>query len=484
MVKIRTRLQVSNFLMIGVPLSISVAAAVFCLALVWLILSVGGGVGFDDREDFEEVGATVTLAAQQALQADNEDTRLSRLERLSGLLDQNAMRLVVERNGEAFYSYGHAADADTALQEAGAALPENGSISQQDRSLYTRTLDASGDTYRIYLFGSAQALISDFNKMLLSVAAVILLAAILIALVVTNHFLTRFVFRKIEEPLDILAEGVQQIGDGNLDYRIHYEGDDEFAPICDQFNDMARRLKWSVDESQRQEESRKELMAGISHDLRSPLTAIQAYVEGLLDGVANTPEKQQAYLRTIKTKAEEIQRMVSQIFQYSKMDLENYPLNMERLQLDSEIAALLEVVAPEYAAKGLEVQTEQLDAVRVQADAELVRRILVNILDNSLKYKTAERGHVAVRLIANGDTARLTLADDGPGVAPDALPKLFDVFYRSDPSRHNPNQGSGLGLAIVAKAVQRMGGQVSARANTPHGLVIDIVLSKGEDSRG
>lgn len=176
--------------------------------------------------------------------------------------------------------------------------------------------------------------------------------------------------------------------------------------------------------------------------------------------------------------------MVSQIFQYSKMDLENYPLNMEHLQLDSEIAALLEVVAPEYAAKGLEVQTEQLDAVRVQADAELVRRILVNILDNSLKYKTAERGHVAVRLIADGDTARLTLADDGPGVAPDALPKLFDVFYRSDPSRHNPNQGSGLGLAIVAKAVQRMGGQVSAHANTPHGLVIDIVLPKGEDSRG
>lgn len=482
--KIRTRLQVSNFLMIGVPLGITVATAVFCLALVWMAMSFGGGLGFDDREDFEEVGATVTLAAQQALQADDDETRLSRLSRLSGLLDTNAMRLIVERNGERFYTHGDEDAADAALQAAGAALPQDGSISQQSRSLYTRTLDADGDIYRIYLFGSAQAMISDFYKMLLSVAAVILIAAILIALILTNHFLTRFVFRKIEEPLDILAEGVQQIGAGNLDYRIHYEGDDEFAPICDQFNEMAQRLKWSVEESQRQEESRKELMAGISHDLRSPLTAVQAYVEGLLDGVANTPEKQQAYLRTIKTKAEEIQRMVSQIFQYSKMDLENYPLNMEPLQLDSEIAALLEVVAPEYAAKGLEVQSTLLAPLRVNADAELVRRILVNILDNSLKYKTAATGHVTISLDDNGDTACLTLADDGPGVAPEALPKLFDVFYRSDPSRHNPNQGSGLGLAIVAKAVQRMGGQVTARANTPHGLTIAITLPKGEAQHG
>lgn len=482
--KIRTRLQVSNFLMIGVPLGITVATAVFCLALVWMAMSFGGGLGFDDREDFEEVGATVTLAAQQALQADDDDTRLSRLERLSGLLDENAMRLIVERNGERFYAHGDEDAADAALQAAGAALPQDGSISQQSRSLYTRTLDADGDTYRIYLFGSAQAMISDFYKMLLSVAAVILIAAILIALILTNHFLTRFVFRKIEEPLDILAEGVQQIGAGNLDYRIYYEGDDEFAPICDQFNEMAQRLKWSVEESQRQEESRKELMAGISHDLRSPLTAVQAYVEGLLDGVANTPEKQQAYLRTIKTKAEEIQRMVSQIFQYSKMDLENYPLNMEPLQLDSEIAALLEVVAPEYAAKGLEVQSTTLAPLRVNADAELVRRILVNILDNSLKYKTAATGHVTISLDDNGDAACLTLADDGPGVAPEALPKLFDVFYRSDSSRHNPNQGSGLGLAIVAKAVQRMGGQVTAQANTPHGLMIAITLPKGEAQHG
>ncbi len=481
--KIRTRLQVSNFLMILVPMAMTLATGVLCVALLWLAMSVGGGLGFDDKEDLDEASARIMQAVAQAMEVDEEATRFSRLERLTALLDDNAMRLVVTEDGKDYYHYGAESEDDAALAKAAEVLEGGGSISRSDRTLYVEDVSAHGDKYRIALYGSEQNLGTGFVEMLLVMVAVILVAVILIALLVTNHFLTRFVIRKIEEPLDILARGVQEIGAGNLDYRIVYDGDDEFAPICAEFNDMALRLKRSVEETQRQEENRKEVMAGISHDLRSPLTAIQAYVEGLLDGVANTPEKQQAYLRTIKTKAEEIQHMVSQIFQFSKMDLENYPVTVERLALDEEVGALLEVVAPEYAAKGLEVEAD-LSPVAVEGDAELIRRMVVNILDNSLKYKSAATGHALVQVREKDEGAMLTIADDGPGVPEEALPKLFDVFYRSDPSRHNPNQGSGLGLAIVARAVERMGGRVRARAGTPQGLVIEIVLPKGDDKRG
>lgn len=481
--KIHTRLQVSNFLMILVPVGITLATGVLCLALVWLAMSVGGGLGFDDQEDFDEAGERIVQVTAQALAADDDATRLSRLDRLSALLDDNAMRLVVTRAGEAFYEHGAESEHDEALDDAAEVLTDSGSVAKDDRTLFVQDVTSGGEHFRIALYGSEQAFSTDFLEMVLAIVAVILIAAILIALILTNHFLTRFVFRKIEEPLDILARGVQEIGAGNLDYRIVYDGDDEFAPICAEFNEMALRLRRSVEETQRQEESRKELMAGISHDLRSPLTSIQAYVEGLLDGVANTPEKQQAYLRTIKAKAEEIQRMVSQIFQFSKMDLENYPMQIEPLALDEELGALLEVVGPEYAEKGLAVQADLAPAVAL-VDAELLRRIVVNILDNSLKYKSAAEGHAEVRVLAEADGVHLMIADDGPGVSAEALPKLFDVFYRSDPSRHNPNQGSGLGLAIVARAVQRMGGSVRASAAEPHGLVIEIVLPKGEENHG
>lgn len=133
--------------------------------------------------------------------------------------------------------------------------------------------------------------------------SVILIAfTIFLSVLFTNRFLIKFVFRRIEEPLTTLATGVHELRDGNLDYRINYYHEDEFLPICEDFNEMAIRLKESVAKIQQQEKNRKELVAGISHDLRSPLTSIQAYVEGLLDGIATTPETQNAYLMTIKTK--------------------------------------------------------------------------------------------------------------------------------------------------------------------------------------
>ena len=293
----------------------------------------------------------------------------------------------------------------------------------------------------------------------------------------TNRFLTRFVVRKIEEPLDLLSEGACRLGDGDLDYRIAYDGKDEFAPVCGAFNEMAARLKESVGRTRRDEESRKELLAGISHDLRSPLTSIRAYVEGLLDGVAKTEEAKQRYLRTIHTKAEDIDRLVSQLFLYSKLDLEGAPMEMRLIRLDEFITSFVEEAALDSRTHGLEITAEQLSPVTVSADPGQLRRVLSNILENSIKYKNKEIGHLRITLEESG---RLVLADGGPGVPEDALPKLFDVFYRSDPARKNPAGGSGLGLAIASKAVHGMGGTIRAY-NVPNGgLAIEITLSKEE----
>ena len=151
----------------------------------------------------------------------------------------------------------------------------------------------------------------------------IFILTVILSVYFTNRFLTNFVFKKIEQPLELLEEGVAQIRDGNLNHRINYNDDTEFLPVCDAFNEMAVRLKESVEQTMKNEQSRKELLAGISHDIRSPLTSIQAYVEGLIDGIADTPEKRKKYLLTIKQKSESISNMVSQIFTFSKMELDD-----------------------------------------------------------------------------------------------------------------------------------------------------------------
>ena len=298
---------------------------------------------------------------------------------------------------------------------------------------------------------------------------------------ITNRFLTKFVFNKIEKPIDILVEGVTQIKDGNLDYKIDYEENDEFLPVCNAFNDMASRLKESVDNTQRQEQNRKELIAGISHDIRTPLTSINAYIEGLLDNVAATPEMQQKYMHTIKQKAKDIDNMVDKLFMFSKLDLGEYPFYPEKIDIALEINKILDENKKEYIEKGLNINvTDPQNNLTVFADPVQFRNAVINILENSAKYKNKDTVNVDIKYFDEDDFVKIAIEDDGPGVEEKALSKLFDVFYRNDPSRNNPSKGSGLGLAITAKIIEKFNGSIYAENVSPTGLRIVFTLPKRE----
>ena len=285
---IRRRLFFSNVLMIAVPAGIALLIAAGCIAVVWYTVRFGGGLGFHDREDFYQVSAGIVELAEHALSASDQEASLHQL---STLLDQNALSLVVEREGNREYAYGETEPVDDPFIQTANSIGDEAYISNRTRSLYAHTAHIDGQSYRIFLFSRTQAVSYDILKAVAAGSILVLLLSILAAILLTNRFLTRFVFQKIEQPLDLLANGVHQIRDGNLDFRIVYRENDEFAPICTDFNEMAQRLHHSVEQTLRNEESRKELLAGVSHDLRSPLTSIKAYVEGLLDGVAQTPQR-------------------------------------------------------------------------------------------------------------------------------------------------------------------------------------------------
>ena len=298
----------------------------------------------------------------------------------------------------------------------------------------------------------------------------------------TSRFLIKFVFRNIEQPLDMLTQGVRQIKGGNLDHRISYDARDEFQPVCEDFNEMADRLKNSVEETLKNEQSRKELIAGISHDLRSPLTSIKAYVEGLIDGVAVTPEAQREYLRIIKTKTDDISKMVSQLFIFSKMDTGNYPVNPEVLDIGREITDFVNATREDFKLKGLDVDFYGIpEEIHIYADPVQLRSVFTNILDNSAKYRDKELAKARISYEAAAGYVSIFIDDNGPGVPADNLPKLFDVFYRGDISRNDPQQGSGLGLAIASKMIALMKGGIRAENRAEGGLsvIINIPVSQG-----
>ena len=478
---IKKRLAVSNILMILVPVAITALIALMCIGVIWFSVTHSVGVGFQDSEDFYKASRSIAMIVEKALDDMSHTGRPEGLAKLSHMLDKGSMSLSVDSSGKNIYQYGLIADADKVLIEAANTLGGESFVSNGNRELYVKQSKVNGVVYRIEIFASPSKLSYRTLKITIALSIVILILAIFLSIVFTNRFLTKFVFQKIEDPLDILGNGVRQISDGNLKYRLEYKSQDEFTPICADFNEMAARLEASAEQLQQHEQSRKELLAGISHDLRSPLTSIRAYVEGLLDGVAKTPEAQRGYLEIIKNKAEDIDRMLAKLFLFSKMELGEYPDNPELLQLDDEVRQLVRALSAEYEENGLILSIGTLTPAIVWADPDQLRRVLTNIMENSLKYKTKAIGNLSISLLEENGGYLLSLCDDGPGVSQDALPHLFEVFYRSDPSRQNPNRGSGLGLAIAANAVHRMNGTIEAKSGENGGLKIVIWLPKVEE---
>ena len=473
---VKRRLFLSNLLMIAVPVLIAALVGFACIAAVMQVVENGMHYGMDDEAEIYIGSRAIAEYAESALQADSS-LSAKKTETLKTLLDGSYSRMQIYRQDELLFDYGEVCDPDEQLIQAAKSIQGTDvTVSSGSRIAYHTPEQIQQHPYDIYVLTTQKEGMSAKLKTAILLAGFCLLALLLLSIILTNRVLTKHVFKNIAEPLDTLTTAVQEIGGGNLAYRISYSRADEFKPACDAFNEMGARLKASVEKTRREEESRKELLAGISHDLRSPLTSIKAYVEGLLDGIAKTPEEQQRYLKTIQRKAEDIDRMVNQIFIFSKLEMDEYPLDLVETRLDVEIAELLQTAAAEYEAKGLEIRCTALTPYTVSIDKAQFERIIKNILDNSAKYKTKDVGHMLVSLKSHGPICELRFTDDGPGVAEAALPKLFEAFYRTDPARKNPAGGSGLGLSIAAKAIKRMGGGICAE-NEPNGSGFSIILT-------
>jgi signal transduction histidine kinase len=313
-------------------------------------------------------------------------------------------------------------------------------------------------------------------------AGIAMLAVMVGIILAVNRILTRRMADSITAPLNTLAYGVKQVHDGNLSFRLDYLGKDEFSPVCQNFNQMMARLEYLETARKNDEESRRELIAGISHDLRTPLTAIKAYLEGLEKGVAETAASREKYIGVIKTKTNDLEHIIEQLFLFSKLETSEFPINLERAQLGGFVSETTEGFAAEYSRKGLTLQLKQpAPAAFVNIDAALLRSVFVNVFENSAKYKTSENGSAFVSCVKENESAVIRIADDGPGVEKKDLDKLFNVFYRADPSR--AARGNGLGLAISAKIIERMGGKISAEPNGGGGLTIIIKLPLAEKTR-
>ena len=299
-----------------------------------------------------------------------------------------------------------------------------------------------------------------------------------VILVFTALSIGLWIYRSIATPLVKLKKATQNIKEGNLDFVLEVEGDDEFSELCRDFEEMRKRLKESAEEKVLMDKENKELISNISHDLKTPITAVKGYVEGIMDGVADTPEKMDRYVKTIYNKTNEMDHLINELTFYSKIDTNRIPYTFSKLNVEDYFSDCAEEVGLELETRGIElVYANYVESgVQVIADGEQIRRVIHNIISNAIKYMDKPKGIIQIRVKDVGDFIQVEIEDNGKGIAAKDLPSIFDRFYRTDVSRNSSKGGSGIGLSIVKKILEDHGGKVWATSRLGIGTIMYFVL--------
>ena len=335
--------------------------------------------------------------------------------------------------------------------------------------------DSSQMVYDISLPQSSSSQVKLMAKDMILTATIIL--------VFTALSVGLWIYRSIAVPMVKLKKATQNIKEGNLDFVLEVEGKDEFSQLCQDFEEMRKRLKESTEEKILMDKENKELISNISHDLKTPITAVKGYVEGIMDGVADTPEKMDRYVRTIYNKTNEMDHLINELTFYSKIDTNRIPYTFSKLNVEDYFSDCAEELGLEMETRGIElVYANYVEkGVQVIADGEQIRRVIHNIVSNAIKYMEKPRGIIQLRVKDVGDFIQVEIEDNGKGIAAKDLPYIFDRFYRTDVSRNSSKGGSGIGLSIVKKIMEDHGGKVWATSRLGIGTIMYFVLRKYQE---
>lgn len=280
---------------------------------------------------------------------------------------------------------------------------------------------------------------------------------------------------QIMEPIEKLIEAANRIEDGNFEERVEYQGDEEFEKLCHTFNTMQESLKAGIDRAEAYDQARTEMIAGISHDLKTPLTSIKGYIKGVKDGVANTPQKQEQYLDIAYQKACSMDVLLQKLFYFSKLETGDMPMYPVETDLGSFLRKMIDENEKDLKEKNADILfLAPPERIMVRIDHDQMHRVLHNIIENSLKYRCREHVLIQINLIKKEENVIFKITDDGDGVPEEKLPHLFEQFYRGDETRNSRIDGDGLGLYISKRVIEQHGGWIGA--SNHGGFCVTIVL--------
>ena len=492
--KLRTRLIISFFIIILVPVLLAGATmwgiGKYQMRAIRQIYDTDGNA-YDYFLNSFEVLSRFTRSTYEKLQKVAQDTpdklkEQEYLNRINNELEAKYSYLVVRRGEELIYEgngTSHQAlkenlpeyDSDV-LQSAGSGFYIEG----EEQALIKQIDVTFGDGSKgsVFIITSLELLLPDVKGILLD-----LMISVLLILIFTAGMLTVWIYQGIINPIHKLQVATENIKAGNLDFTVEADGRDEIGELCRNFEEMRFRLKESEEEKLAGEKENRVLISNISHDLKTPITAIKGYVEGIMDGVADTPEKQEKYIRTIYNKANEMDTLINELTLYAKIDTNRIPYNFSRINVADYFEDCVEEVGLDLEAENIRLNyIDYADKdVLIIADPEQLRRVINNLISNSIKYLDKEQGFINIRIRDVGDFIQIEFEDNGKGISAKDLPYIFDRFYRADASRNSSTGGSGIGLSIVKKIIEDHGGKIWVNSKEGTGTIMYFVIRKYQE---
>ena len=327
----------------------------------------------------------------------------------------------------------------------------------------------------VYLLAETNRMLPEVQDYLVSfrIMSLVIIALMVVCLIIWAD-------KCFFAPMRKLRKAMKTITEGNLACEVKEDYEEELGGLCRDFENMRIHLKEAIDDKMRYDRDTKELISNISHDLKTPLTTIKGYVEGILDGVADSPDKMDRYLKTVYNKANDMERLIGELTLYSKIDTNEIPYNFIKINVKAYFDDCAEEIRTELESRNfvLTYLNYVPDDVCLIADPEQLYRVINNIISNSIKYNNKARGVINIRVREEKEYIHLEIEDNGQGVSPEEAGRIFERFYRADASRNSRTGGSGIGLSIVKKIVEAHGGTIWAVSNKNVGLTMHILLRK------
>lgn len=311
----------------------------------------------------------------------------------------------------------------------------------------------------------------DSISLYLIIWAFLIGGLILLTCILLSFSLSRRVLRPIKE----LQKAALNIKEGNLDFEVLACEDMELNELCQSFDEIRKKLKQTAEQQHRSKEERNLLMANLSHDMRTPVTTIKGYIEGIKDGVADTPEKQSRYLDTIYHKTLILERLLDNMTEYSELELGRMQYSFEYVDITSYLTELVGDYKRDIELNGIQFEYNFLEEpLTVVADRSKLKRVLDNLISNAVKYNK-ESGSICVSTKTDHKGVLICISDTGSGIQSEDLNRVFDIFYRGDASRSNV-KGNGLGLAIAKEIIARHRGKIWMKSEENVGTEVFIYL--------